>query len=307
MLFNFIPALLTGTPVGAVVQHGGEQAAEVVSGHAPKGGEIFTHLYHHVLAKEIGAVDLGGYRLPIFNLQIAQVFSILVVVVLFRYALSGLKSHHPNRTQRILSGFVLWVRDEMVVPVLGDHFAHKLLPYFLSVFFFLATSNLLGLFPNPFTAFGHWGEYVPLGVTSTGCIFVTAGMALTTFLFMLIGGMVMNGPIKFWTGLVPHGVPAAMWPLMFVVEIIGLLVKPFALMIRLFANMTGGHLVVLSFMGLIFSFGEMFGPVAYGVAVPSVALAVFIMIIEAFVALLQAYIFTLLSLLFVGSCLHPEH
>ncbi|MFN0208083.1 MAG: F0F1 ATP synthase subunit A [Planctomycetota bacterium] len=287
--------------------------AEQAAHPTPTGGAIFTHLYHHVLAHplEIGGkpveLTIGEYKLPVFNLQIAQIFSVILILIFFRYAYAGMKSHHPNALQRTLSGFVLWIRDEMVVPVLGDHLAHKLLPYFLSVFFFIATSNLLGLLPNPFYPFVAGAGLLPFGVTSTACIFVTAGLAICTFLMMIVGGMVMNGPIKFWTGLVPHGIPAALWPLMFIVEIIGLCVKPFALTIRLFANMTGGHLVVLSFMGLIFYFGETLHNMAYGVAIPAVGFAVFIMIIEAFVALLQAYIFTLLSLLFVGASLHPEH
>jgi F-type H+-transporting ATPase subunit a len=102
-------------------------------------------------------------------------------------------------------------------------------------------------------------------------------------------------------------VPLALWPLMFVVELIGLLVKPFALMVRLFANMTGGHMVVLSFMGLIFFFAAKAPAVGWGVSPIAVGFAVFIMIIEAFVALLQAYIFTQLSILFVSTSVHPEH
>jgi F-type H+-transporting ATPase subunit a len=106
---------------------------------------------------------------------------------------------------------------------------------------------------------------------------------------------------------VPH-VPLALWPLMFVVELVGLLVKPFALMIRLFANMSGGHMVVLSFMGLIFFFAGKWGAGGgYGAVPVGVGFAVFIMIIEAFVALLQAYIFTQLSILFVQASVHPEH
>jgi F-type H+-transporting ATPase subunit a len=113
--------------------------------------------------------------------------------------------------------------------------------------------------------------------------------------------------------LVPH-VPAAIWPLMFLVEVVGVLVKPFALMIRLFANMTGGHLVVLSFMGLLFLVaGKATGAVegnpagAWAASPLVVGFAVFIMIVESFVALLQAYVFTMLSLLFIQSSLHPEH
>ncbi|TAJ21100.1 MAG: F0F1 ATP synthase subunit A, partial [Planctomycetota bacterium] len=138
-------------------------------------------------------------------------------------------------------------------------------------------------------------------------IFVTAALALTTFFAMIMCGMAIQGPIAFWKNLVPH-VPLALWPLMFVVEVIGLLVKPFALMIRLFANMTGGHLVVLSFMGLIFFFaGRMGAGAGWGVSPVAVGFAVFIMIIESFVALLQAYVFTQLSILFVHSSVHPEH
>jgi F-type H+-transporting ATPase subunit a len=113
--------------------------------------------------------------------------------------------------------------------------------------------------------------------------------------------------VAYWKHLVPH-VPIAIWPIMFVVEFVGILVKPFALMIRLFANMTGGHMVVLSFMGLIFFFaGVEHSAMGYAVAPIAVGFAAFILIIEAFVALLQAYIFTQLSILFVGASVHPEH
>jgi len=289
----------------------GAHAAEQASGAAqhgadahagpPAGGEIFTHLYHHVLPERefygmhLPELKVAGYVLPIWNLQIYQVLSVVLVLGLFLWAMSGLKSGRPNRAQRTLIGFVLWIRDEMAVPVLGHHHAHALLPYFLTVFFFIAASNLIGLFP--------------FGSTSTACIYVTGGWAITTLAMMIGGGMIANGPVKFWLGLVPHGIPAFLWPLMFIVEVIGLLVKPFSLTIRLFANMTAGHLVVLSLMGLIFYFGQesLIGKAAYAVAPGALAFAVFIMIIEAFVALLQAYIFTLLSMLFVGASLHPEH
>jgi len=123
---------------------------------------------------------------------------------------------------------------------------------------------------------------------------------------MLVCGMIVQGPIAFWKNLVPH-VPVAMLPLMIVVELAGLIIKPFALMIRLFANMSGGHMVVLSFMGLIFYFGAKSAVVGWASAPIAVAFAVFIMIIEAFVALLQAFIFTQLSILFVQASIHPEH
>jgi F-type H+-transporting ATPase subunit a len=163
----------------------------------------------------------------------------------------------------------------------------------LTVFFFILFMNLMGL--------------APFSATATSSIFVTAGLALTTLLAMLLCGMAVQGPIAFWKNLVPH-VPLALWPLMFVVELIGLVVKPVALTIRLFANMTGGHMVVLSFLGLIFFLGEIWGSAGgWGASPLGLAFAVFIMIIESFVALIQAYIFTQLSILFVNASVHPEH
>jgi F-type H+-transporting ATPase subunit a len=138
---------------------------------------------------------------------------------------------------------------------------------------------------------------------------VTAALATITLVSMIGFGMVVQGPLAFWKNLVPH-VPLALWPLMFIVELVGLLVKPFALMVRLFANMTGGHMVVLSFMGLLFFLGspDMWGTVGGWGATPlSIGFAVFIMIIEVFVAMLQAYIFTQLSIIFVNASIHPAH
>ena len=176
---------------------------------------------------------------------------------------------------------------------MGKEVGRKFLPYFLALFFFILFMNLLGL--------------VPGAATATASVFVTGALALLTLLAMLFGGMIAQGPFKYWKTLVPH-VPLAIWPIMFAVELIGIFVKPFALMIRLFANMTGGHMVVLSFMGLLFLMANLAGPTASYAASPLlVGFAVFIMIIEAFVALLQAYVFTMLSVLFIQASIHPEH
>jgi F-type H+-transporting ATPase subunit a len=182
----------------------------------------------------------------------------------------------------------------MIYPVMGADRGGKFMPFFLCIFFFILFMNLFGL--------------VPGGATATASIFVTCALALITLAAMLVCGMVAQGPVKFWLNLVPH-VPLVLWPLMFVIEVFGLFLKPFALMIRLFANMTGGHLIVLTCMGLIMFFAEQGANAAlgYGVALPAVGFGVFIMIIETFVALLQAYVFTMLSILFVNVSVHPEH
>ena len=241
-----------------------------------------------------GAVPAGdGPKTVLFNLQVFQVASVLLVLVLFSGVAGYLRTGRGDRISRLLTGFASWVRDEMVYPQMGKELGRKFLPYFLCVFFFVLFMNLMGL--------------VPFSATATASIFVTAALALTTLLAMVVCGMVAQGPIAFWKNLVPH-VPLALWPLMFVVELIGLFVKPFALMVRLFANMSGGHMVVLSFMGLIFFFAAASGAGAGWASSPiAVAFAVFIMIIESFVALLQAYIFTQLSVIFVNAAVHPEH
>lgn len=233
-----------------------------------------------------------GAYLVATNLQVFQLAAVLLIFVCFLGVPRHLRQGGGDATSRLFAGFAQWIRDEMVVPVMGKEVGQKLLPLFLTLFFFILFMNLLGL--------------VPGAATATASIFVTGALALVTFGTMVIGGMAVQGPIAFWKHLVPH-VPLALWPLMFAVELVGLFVKPIALMIRLFANMTGGHLAVLSLMGLVFFFGSMSPTVGWATSPVAVGLAVFIMIIESFVAMLQAYIFTTLSIIFVQASLRPEH
>jgi F-type H+-transporting ATPase subunit a len=240
-----------------------------------------------------GGEHEGEPRTALFNLQIFQVAAVLLCLVCFAGVPRYLRTGRGDALTRILAGFAAWIRDEMVYPVMGRDLGRRFLPYFLTVFFFILFMNLMGL--------------VPFSATATASIFVTAALALTTFVAMVVCGMVVQGPIAFWKNLVPH-VPLALWPLMFFVEVVGLLVKPFALTIRLFANMSGGHMVVLSFTGLIFFLASTWGAAGgWGASPVGVGFASFIMIIESFVALLQAFIFTQLSILFVNASVHPEH
>ena len=227
------------------------------------------------------------------NLQLFQITAILLLIVCFSGVPGYLRTGRGDALTKLFAGWALWVRDDVVYSVMGKDLGRKFLPYFLFVFFFVLFMNLLGL--------------VPGSATATASVYITAALALTTLGAMLGCGMVHQGPIAFWKNLVPH-VPLALWPLMLVVELIGVLVKPFALMVRLFANMTGGHMVVLSFMGLIFFFGMSFSSSAgFGVSPIACAFGVFIMIIEVFVAMVQAFVFTQLSVIFVNMSVHPEH
>jgi F-type H+-transporting ATPase subunit a len=234
-----------------------------------------------------------GNQLVLTNLQIFQIAAGILILVCFLGVPRYLRTGQGDYLTRIFAGFALWIRDEMVYPVMGKEGGRQFLPFFLTLFFFILFMNLLGL--------------VPGSATATASIWVTGAMAAITLSTMVFGGMIAQGPIAYWKNLVPH-VPLALWPLMFVVELVGVFVKPFALTIRLFANMTGGHLVVLSLMGMLFFFAaEMGQAVGWATSPVWVGFAVFIMIIEFFVAMLQAYIFTILSILFVQASLHPEH
>lgn len=312
------PILILALILGAIVFVG------AYTPHEAGGNEfitLFGHLVPHTLAVGAHAGEHGtgalhalfsfdapwlfaagdgdpykaGTQIALTNLQVFQILSVVILVIAFSGVPGYLRTGRGDITSRIFAGFALWVRDEMVYPVMGKQVGAKFLPYLLTLFFFILFMNLLGL--------------VPGAATATASVFVTAGLALLTFLVMFFGGMAAQGPVAYWKNLVPH-VPLAIWPIMFVVELVGILVKPFALMIRLFANMTGGHMVVLSFMGLIFVAArpELLGAIgAYATSPLLVGFGVFIMIIESFVALLQAYVFTMLSILFIQASIHPEH
>ncbi len=191
----------------------------------------------------------------------------------------------PSGVWNLAETLVVFIRDEVTIPSMGERYGRKLLPYFLSVFFFILTCNLLGLFPY--------------GSTATANISVTAAMA--TLSFLLINGVaIREAGLLGWLKHLTGGVHPVMWPIMIPVEILGLFTKPFALAVRLFANMTAGHIVILSLLGLIFTFH------AVAIAGMSVPFSVFINLLEILVAFIQAYIFTMLTAVFTGLGVH-EH
>ncbi len=259
----------------------------------------YEHLVPHALfgAPHGEAADAHGPAwLAFYNVNAAQLVVLALMLVVFGVVLASFRSRSSPWIVRVFRGFCRWVRDEMVVKIMGEDEGRAFAPFFLYLFFFIAFMNLLGMVPV-------------VGVTATACVFVTASLAVVTFAMMLAGGMQKQGVVAFWTNLLPHGLPAWLVPLMIVLELIGLVVKPFALTIRLFANMLAGHLVIYSFIGMIFLFAKMMEMkfYAWGTAGLSVGMGVFISIIEAFVALLQAYIFTFLSIIFVHQSRHPAH
>jgi F-type H+-transporting ATPase subunit a len=190
-----------------------------------------------------------------------------------------------------MEAFVLYLRNEVVIPNVGPH-GDKFTPFILTLFFFILFANLCGL--------------IPYGSTATGNIGVTATLALVTFIVVEIAGMREQGAaylntIFYWPHDVPLAVKMPMTLIMTPVEIVGKFTKPFALAIRLFANMTAGHVVLLALIGLIFTFKS------YIIAPAPLAMAVAISMLELFVSLLQAFIFALLSAVFIGQIRSSAH
>jgi F-type H+-transporting ATPase subunit a len=293
---HVVPAVLVAPGAGHAEEghaeegHAVEGAAEAAS-HA-HAAPLFSLPLPGFLAFFDGDKEHAGAQLVLYNLQIFQLAALLMLLLAFSGVPAYLRTGKGDRVTALAAGFCLWVRDDLVEPAMGAELGRKFLPLLMFLFFFIATQNLMGL--------------APMAATPTASVFVTCALALITFGIMLGGGIIAQGPVGFFKHLVPD-VPLLLWPLMFVIELASFFIKPAALMIRLFANMTGGHLVVLSFTALIFLFAGTFGQIGIALSPIWVGFAVFIMIIEAFVALVQAYIFTMLSALFIGVAIHPDH
>jgi F-type H+-transporting ATPase subunit a len=221
----------------------------------------------------------------VFGMMIASVLLLILMLGLARsYRKTGISA--PKGIQGFLEPVILFVRDDIAIPNIGEHKYSRYMPYLLTVFFFILTNNLLGLVP-----------IFPFGANVTGNVNVTFVLALCTFLITQFSGNKSHWKHVF----AAPGVPLWLLPIMIPIEIIGLFSKPFALMIRLFANMAAGHIVVLSLVALIFIFHSIL------VAPVSVFFVLFMDCIELLVAFLQAYVFTLLSALFIGMATAEAH
>ena len=235
-------------------------------------------------------VAVGGDIVLDLSITRHLVFAFFAMVLLFVLFLpvAGKYKRGVGRTsapqgvvQNMLETVVIYVRDEVARPNLGDK-TDKYLPYLLSVFFFILACNLLGL--------------LPFGATATANITTTAVLALITFVVTQFAGTK-----DYWGHIFnPPGIPLIVKPILIPIEIIGLFTKPFALAVRLFANMTAGHLVILNLLGLIFVIGGMSATAGYLTSIPAVLLTVAIYFLEILVAFIQAYVFTILSALFIG-------
>lgn len=238
--------------------------------------------YLETKVDEKGEVEVLNASVLDFSItkNVAQLlFTAIVLILLFTsiaktYKTQGVTTA-PRGKQSFFEPLITFVRDDIAKGNIG-HGSDKYVPYLLTVFFLILINNVLGL--------------IPVSANLTGNIAFTLVMAVCTLVIVNI-----NGNKNYWAHIfLPHA-PKAIWPILIPIEIVGILTKPFALMIRLFANITAGHIIVISLIGLIFVFKTM------AIAPVSVAFALFIDVLECLVAFLQAYIFTMLTALFIGS------
>ena len=253
--------------------------------------------------EEIIYTDSDGVVTKPFDLSITKtaaaiMVSVILLIVIVMVTKRGYKkrpNQAPHGLQSLVEMLVVYVRDSIVRPMIGEAKYQKYLPYLLTLFFFIFFSNILGLIP-----------IFPAGGNISGNIAVTATLAVITFLITNI-----SGNRHYWIDIFnTPGVPAwlKIFPLMPLVELMGVFTKPIVLMIRLFANMTAGHIVILGFIFLIFILSNIFGTlVGSGVSVVSIFFSVFISLLECLVAYLQAFVFTMLTSLYIGMAVSEPH
>jgi F-type H+-transporting ATPase subunit a len=285
-----IPWVLLAQAVHEPGAHeGAEKAAEGAAEHHEGIAEI---LMHHVVNQHYGDLYLFGLNVgPSKHLLWFAIAAALVLVVV-RLAIRSYRNHVPSGLGTAVETLVVYVRDEIAEKNIG-HDGRKYVPLLLSFFFFILVAALLGL--------------TPFSSTATGNLSVTLGLAFVSFLAMQWAGISKYGLVHHFQNMIPPGLPLWLLPIMIPVELLAMFTRPFALMIRLFANMLAGHMVIASLLLLIPLMASINFAFGVGMVPISLVLALFIMMLEILVAFIQAYIFTLLTSIFIGMNAHPAH
>jgi F-type H+-transporting ATPase subunit a len=294
----------------------GFNAGELIIGHVAN-SPIDHPLIH--LPKIFG-IDLSVTKHVFMLWVVAAILFVVVTMLVRRFVRSG--GLVPTGPMTLLEIVVEFIRDTVVAPNVGGKWVRTWTPLLLTFFLFIFTANVIGLIPifDALSLVDHYLLHTPEdgflkgllhgGATATGNFNVTAGLAMVTFFAIITAGTRAHGFVQHWKNLVPHGMPLPLYVLLIPMEIIGMLVRPFALTMRLAANMTGGHIAILAIMSFVFIFTEMLGTAMAGIGTGllfAVPLAVGISGLELIVVLVQAYVFTLLSAVFIGMAIHAHH
>jgi len=231
--------------------------------------------------------------------NVCAIFISIILLCWIFLSVAKTYKRNPNRApkgfQSMIEVVILFIRDEIAIPLIGAHKYQKYFPYLLTLFFFILINNLMGLIP-----------FFPGGANVTGNIAVTMVLALLTFFIVTF-----SSNKNYWLHII--NTPGVPWwlkiplPLMPLIELVGVLTKPFVLMIRLFANITAGHIIILGFLGLIFIFGSMAPALGFIASPVSIFFYLFMGLLELLVAFIQAFIFTLLTALYIGMAIEETH
>ena len=291
--------------------------------------QVGPNIIHHVSNSDIShpiiplpklfGIDFSVTK-HVFMLWIVAVIVSLVIIFPVRAYLSS-NGKKKSKWVTFIEYIVEFVKDTISSPNVGPNWVMTWTPLFLTFFFFILFANGIGMIPI-FDTIGILDRFLLKtdshstinnmlhgGVTATGNFNVTGGLAVVTFFSIIIAGVKKHGFIKHWKNLVPHGLAWPVYIILIPIELMGLFVKPFALTMRLAANMTGGHIAILALLSLMAIIGEMFASASVGIGVGFIAvpMAAAIYGLEIIVILVQAYVFTLLTAVFVGMAINVHH
>ena len=304
----------------------GHVATEAAAEGFNAGSVIIEHVANSSLdhplihLPHVFGIDMSVTKHVLMLWIVAAILFVTVTLVVRRY----LRQERlvPSGFMTMLEVVVEFVRDTIVQPNVGNKWVLTWTPLLLTLFLFIFVANVIGLIPvfDVLALLNHTVIHAPAdsffaqvlhgGVTATGNFNVTAALATITFFAIIIAGSRAHGFVKHWKNMIPHGLP---WPIYFLlipIEIMGMFVRPFALTMRLAANMTGGHIAILAILSFVFIFAELFSQAIAGVGVGlvlSLPLAVGISALEIIVIIVQAYVFTLLTAVFIGMAIHAHH
>jgi F-type H+-transporting ATPase subunit a len=302
-------------------QHGADaaerfNAGEVIIGHVSNSG--LDHPLIHL--PTVFGIDFSVTKHVLMLWLVAAFVFVVVTFTVRRYLAQDRRV--PSGFANAIEAMVEFVRDSIVQPNVGKKWVNTWAPLILTFFVFILCANAVGLVPI-FEVVGLLDHLVLHtapdsflkqvlhgGTTATANFNVTAALATVTFGAIIVAGTKAHGFVQHWKNLVPHGLAWPIYILLIPIEIMGMFVRPFALTMRLAANMTGGHIAILAILSFVFLFTEMFQTAIAGIGVGmvvSIPLASGIMALEIIVVLVQAYVFTLLTAVFIGMAIHAHH
>tara|TARA_Y100000588_G_C14015050_1_gene821724 strand:- start:84 stop:974 length:891 start_codon:yes stop_codon:yes gene_type:complete len=294
--------------------------------------QVGSNIIHHVSNSDIGhpiihlpyifGINFSVTKHVLMLWIVSLLLSVVIIVPVRAYLIRGRLV--ARGWMNAIEAIVQFIRDSIVKPNVGPKWVMTWTPLILTFFFFILFANGIGMVPifDILGIINRFVLHVPAdnshnvinnilhgGVTATGNFNVTGALATITFFSIIVAGTMAHGFINHWKNLAPHGLVWPVYIILIPIEIIGLFVKPFALTMRLAANMTGGHIALLALLSLMAIFGEMFHSTLAGIGVAfiSVPMAVAIAGLEIIVIVVQAYVFTLLTSVFVGMAINVHH